>query len=191
MTKEQARKQAREKIERMSAEEREWASGAIADYLSSFEALCRAHNVFIFLGTPLEPDTEEVVGLSLALERTVAVPRIEKDGMHAVVISPFTNFERNGYGILEPVGGHDITDVDVAVVPIAAFDGLNRVGHGKAYYDRFLQDRECLKIGIAFDCQEVSGVDFEAHDISLDMLVTETRVLTKDKQIPNPYGVNK
>ena len=77
MTKEQARKQAREKTVGMSAEEREWASGAIADYLSSVEALVRAHNVFIFLGTQLEPDTEEIVGLSLALERTVAVPRIQ------------------------------------------------------------------------------------------------------------------
>ena len=111
--------------------------------------------------------------------------------MHAVVISPFTNFRRNAYGILEPVGCHDITGIDVAVVPVATFEGLNRVGHGKAYYDKFLQNRECLKIGIAFDCQEVRGVDFEAHDIPLDMLVTESRVITKDTQIPNPYGVKK
>ncbi len=191
MTKEQARKKAKENTLNMSKEEREWASGAIADYLSSIQELVRAHNVFIFLGTELEPDTEEVVGLLLALERTVAVPRIVGDGMHAVVISPFTNFRRNGFGILEPAQGHDILGIDVAVVPVVAFDGLKRVGHGKAYYDRFLAERDCLKIGIAFDCQEVSGVDSEAHDIPLDMLVTETRVIFKDKQISNPYGVKK
>ena len=189
MTKQEARKIARERILKMHDAEKEWASGAITDYISGVEEFCHAHNIFVFLGTDTEPNTEEIVGLGLMLERTVAVPRVEKDGMHAVVISPYTNFRRNKWNILEPVGGHDITDVDVAVIPLAAFEGLCRIGHGKAYYDKFLLEHECFKIGIAFDCQEVSGVEFEPHDIPLDMLITEKRVILEDKQILNPFGV--
>ena len=188
MTKQEARRMARAKILKMHDAEKEWASGAITDYISGVDEFCHAHNIFVFLGTDTEPNTEEIVGLGLMLERTVAVPRIESDGMHAVVISPYTNFRRAYMNILEPVGGHDIIDIDVAVVPLAAFQGLNRVGHGKAYYDKFLAGHECFKIGIAFDCQEVSGVDFDKHDIPLDMLITEKRVIFKDKQVSNPFG---
>ena len=188
MDKPTARKIANEKTHKMTALQREWASGAIADFVSGVDEFCHAHNVFVFLGTEFEPNTEEIVGLVLMLERTVAVPRVEKDGMHAVVISPYTNFRKAYMGILEPVGGHDIVDVDVAVVPMVAFDGLRRVGHGKGYYDKFLSAHDCFKIGIAFDCQEVSGVDFDEFDVPLDMLITEKRVFYKDKQISNPFG---
>ena len=188
MTKQEARKISNERVREMHEVEKEWASGAIVDYLSEFEPFCHAHNLFVFLGTNNEPNTEEIVGLGLMLERTVSVPRVEKNGMHAVCISLYTNFRRAYMNILEPVGGHDIVDIDVAIVPIVAFDGLNRVGHGKGYYDKFLAEHNCLKIGIAFDCQEVSGVDFCSHDVQLDMIVTEKRIISKDRVAKNPYG---
>jgi len=47
------------------------------------------------LGTETEPDTEEIVGLALMLERTVSVPRVHGRDMDAIVISPYTNFKRN------------------------------------------------------------------------------------------------
>ena len=188
MTKEQARKIANENTHKMSQPEREWASGAIADFLSGLGEFSSAHNVFVFMGTEFEPNTEEIAGLALMLERTVAVPRIEKDGMHAIVISPYTNFKRGYMNILEPVSGHDIVDVDVAIVPIVAFDGLKRVGHGKGYYDKFLASRNCLKIGVAFDCQEIRGIEFAGYDVPLDMIVTEKRIITAENTSKNPFG---
>ena len=188
MQKTEARKIAKKQILRLDACEKEWASGAISDYISGVDEFNRAHNVFVFLGTLDEPDTTEIIGLALMLERTVSVPRIEKDGMHAVVISPYTNFVSNKLGILEPVSGHDAIDFDVAVVPVVAFDGVNRVGHGAGCYDKFLSSHDCFKIGIAFDCQEVKGLEFEDFDVPLDMIITEKRVIFKDKQIPNPFG---
>jgi len=187
-TKETARKIANENVKTLTREQRDWASGCIADAISGVREFCLAHNLFVFLGTENEPNTEEIVGLGLMLERTVSVPRVEKDGMHAVVISPFTNFKRTKFGILEPVGGHDITDVDVAVVPIVAFDSLNRAGHGAGYYDKFLSAHDCFKIGIAFDCQEVKDLEVTDLDVPLDMIITEKRIIFADKVQKNPFG---
>ena len=188
MTKAEARQATRKAIAEMSAEDKEWASGAICDALSGIEEFNRAHSVFVFLGTDTEPDTEEIVGLALMLERTVSVPRVKGRDMDAIVISPYTNFKKNKWNILEPVGGRRTYDIDVAVIPLVAFDGLKRVGHGGGYYDRFLSTHECLKIGIAFDCQSVEGLEVEDFDIPLDMLVTEKRIITHSGERKNEFG---
>lgn len=188
MTKAEARLSARSAIARMSEDEKDWASGAICDALSGLNEFSGAHSVFVFLGTDTEPNTEEIVGLALMLERVVAVPRVHGREMNAIAITPYTNFKRNKWNILEPVGGRSIDEIDVAVIPLVAFDGLKRVGHGGGYYDRFLSKHECIKIGIAFDCQSVEGLSVEDFDIPLDILVTEKRVITKDGERVNAFG---
>ncbi|MBD5092351.1 MAG: 5-formyltetrahydrofolate cyclo-ligase [Clostridiales bacterium] len=188
MTKAEARLAAKAAVLKMSSDEKELASGAICDALSGLQEFKGAHSVFVYLGTETEPATDEIVGLALMLERTVAVPRVRGKEMDAVVISPFTNFKTNKWKILEPVGGHTIDDIDVAVIPLVAFDGLKRVGHGGGYYDRFLSTHNCLKIGIAFDCQCVSDLQVEDFDIPLDVLVTEKRIIDGDGEQANIYG---
>lgn len=188
MKKAEARLAAKKAVSKMSSEDKEWASGAICDALSGLEEFKSAHSVFIYLGTDTEPNTEEIVGLALMLERTVAVPRVKGRDMDAIVISPYTNFKNNKWNILEPVGGHATDDIDVAVIPLVAFDGLNRVGHGGGYYDRFLTKHSCLKIGIAFDCQCVSDLQAESFDVPLDILITEKRIINRSGEIRNFYG---
>ena len=169
MDKKSARKIAKTNISKLSAPQKEWASGAIADAISGLEAFKRAHKVFIYLGTESEPDTQEIVGLALMAEKVVCVPRVYGDEMKAIAITPFTNFKTNKWGILEPVGSHSVDDPDLAIVPMVAFDGLNRVGHGKGYYDRFLpRIPRAYKIGICFDFQKTAHVPTDAHDVIMD-----------------------
>ncbi len=175
----------------MSAERREWASDCITDALSGLEAFRRARKPFVFLGTSTEPDTEQTIGLLLALEREVSVPVVKDGAMKAIRITPYTNFRRNKWGILEPVGGGEVYAPDVAVIPLVAFCGLNRVGHGGGFYDRYLAGREIVKIGVAFDCQAVEDADFEDFDISLDALVTEKRIIDADGERINIFGVDQ
>lgn len=75
---------------------------------------------------------------------------------------------------IEPIGVHEINDLDVILIPVVGFHGTNRMGYGKGYYDRYLAKSSALKIGLAFDVQEC---DFEIKktDVKLDMIITETR----------------
>ena len=69
-------------------------------------------------------------------------------------------------------------DLDVVVVPMTGFCGLHRKGYGKGYYDRFLKQAKALKIGVAFDCQEMV-FEKQTHDVDMDLLITETQCRRK------------
>jgi 5-formyltetrahydrofolate cyclo-ligase len=60
-----------------------------------------------------------------------------------------------------------------------AFDKKgNRLGYGAGYYDRFLSSHPHLtRIGIAFACQEVDEIPTDATDASMDIIITDTRII--------------
>lgn len=64
---------------------------------------------------------------------------------------------------------------DVVIVPVLGFDkSNNRLGLGGGYYDRFLATQpQALKIGLAYQDSLLQTVPREAHDIPLDMVITE------------------
>ena len=189
MLKQEARKIARARIAKMSQAEREWASDAIVDAVSSLDLFKKAKKVFVYLGTDTEPDTHEIVGLALAMEKTVAVPRVKGEHMNAIIITPYSNFKTNQWGILEPIKGYALDEIDLAIIPMVAFDGIKRVGHGKGYYDKFLANHKCTKLGLAFECQCVSGLEVDSFDVPLDCLVTEKRIVTLSKKCyENKFG---
>ena len=73
----------------------------------------------------------------------------------------------------------DKGSIGTYIVPGVAFDiNGNRVGWGSGHYDRFLS--ECsgaVKIGLAYDFQVIDRLEPEAHDVKMDFIVTEKRVI--------------
>ncbi|EEX10055.1 5-formyltetrahydrofolate cyclo-ligase [Ruegeria lacuscaerulensis ITI-1157] len=77
----------------------------------------------------------------------------------------------------------DYFDPEILIVPLVAFDARGgRLGYGGGFYDRTLERlrarRPTLAIGFAFDAQEAQELPLEPTDQPLDMVVTETRVLS-------------
>lgn len=65
---------------------------------------------------------------------------------------------------------------DLIIVPCLAFDKDNfRLGWGGGFYDRFLAEQlHALKIGVCFQNGFIpAGVPREAHDISLDVIISD------------------
>jgi 5-formyltetrahydrofolate cyclo-ligase len=86
------------------------------------------------------------------------------------------------FGILEPEGAAvPACRLEVILVPMVAFCGLHRMGHGAGYYDRYLQNSSALKIGLAFDEQQA---DFKASswDVDMDVVITPTRVIESGEE---------
>ena len=86
------------------------------------------------------------------------------------------------FGIGEPTGRRFAAydTIDVAVVPGLAFDAAgNRLGYGQGTYDRLLGalPRGCRKIGLCFEAQLAPAVPTEPHDIPMDFLLTENRLI--------------
>jgi len=65
----------------------------------------------------------------------------------------------------------------VVLVPGIAFSFRGeRIGYGGGYFDRFLAHFHGCKIGLAFDLQMTESIPSEAHDIPMDIIVTEAAV---------------
>ncbi len=64
---------------------------------------------------------------------------------------------------------------DVIIIPMLGFDRqCRRLGRGAGWYDRLLaQQPQAMKIGLGLDVQRLDSVSTEAHDIPLDMIITE------------------
>ena len=76
-------------------------------------------------------------------------------------------------------------ELDLLLVPLVAFDAYGRrLGHGRGYYDRMLSRCPGLKVGVAFEVQRMTAVPTEAHDVGLDLVVTEARVYHPGKGPP-------
>jgi len=87
----------------------------------------------------------------------------------------------NAQGILEPKADAPPADIDVMLVPLVAFDRAHRrLGCGGGYYDRTIKELRNRKtfraIGIGFSIQETESVPVEAHDVALDLIVTDKGV---------------
>ena len=84
---------------------------------------------------------------------------------------------KEGYkGILEPEGNtesYEYAPEEAAncllLMPGSVFDPLgNRMGYGGGFYDRYLADREALRlrsIAVGFRCQQVESVPVEETDV--------------------------
>ncbi len=84
--------------------------------------------------------------------------------------------------VIMPVyNGENIASLDsieLVIVPGIVFDIKGyRVGHGLGYYDKFLKKTNAKKIGLAFEFQVVSEISYEEHDIKMDKIVTEDRII--------------
>lgn len=74
---------------------------------------------------------------------------------------------------------------EIVILPLVAWDMLgNRLGYGGGFYDRTLEGLRAggavLAIGFAFDEQETADLPIEPTDQPLDLMITQSRVLTFD-----------
>ncbi len=108
----------------------------------------------------------------------------------------------------EPIGLElSAHELDALIIPLVGFDQSGaRLGMGGGFYDTTLArtgtetetetetnananakakaKAKLIKIGWAFDIQELSKVPTEAHDVILDYVVTPTRVIRSSSSAP-------
>ncbi len=133
--------------------------------------------VSLYMSAFGEVDTSFIIKTALNLNKTVAVPVIDKDDIN---LSLYTEeLTAGAYGISEPARRIYVNpnDVDLFLVPGIAFDKSgNRIGFGKGYYDRLLEGAKGVKVGCMYDFQLVDIIPAEKTDIKMDYLVCESQV---------------
>lgn len=132
--------------------------------------------VYRAIGSELDADA-----LSMALVRAgraLCLPVvIERDApMIFRRWSPGEPLELDEAGVPAPLPLAAIVDPDLILTPLLAFDGRGgRLGQGGGYYDRtFAALPDAVRVGLAYDGQQVEHLPLEPHDIRLHGVLTET-----------------
>lgn len=78
----------------------------------------------------------------------------------------------------EPEEGAKEEKPEVVIVPGVAFsrDG-HRLGRGKGFYDRYLENKDIIKIGVCFHEQLLVDVPYEEHDIRMDYVISSKEIV--------------
>jgi 5-formyltetrahydrofolate cyclo-ligase len=142
--------------------------------------LWRARIVSAFHPLRDEPDTLILLDALAKGGFTTALPLVAGRGSSLIFRSwrPGEPTRAGSMSIREPLGDAPVVDPDLLFVPLACFDRRgHRLGYGAGYYDRTLARLRATKplhaVGVAYGVCEVPAVPYEAHDQTLDAVVTE------------------
>ena len=184
-TKETLRKRIVLLRECMTSAEREKASYYIFDRFFKLPEYQTAETVFAFAGFGTEVSTLNSVFKMINSGKRVALPKVlDEKHMEFYEIRKISDIKKSGLGIPEPCGDLPLANYkpDMMLLPGSAFDrDFNRLGYGRAYFDRYLLDkgfeRFVWKIALSFACQIVGHVPTDETDVPVDMIITENEVI--------------
>jgi 5-formyltetrahydrofolate cyclo-ligase len=167
--------------ERLARSRRVWER--VAD-LSCYQ---RAHMVLSYMAFDHEVLTDGLMQQAMASGKQLVLPMVlgERQDMALYAIEDLGRDVAPGYrGILEPQSRRTRTVppeiLDLAFIPGVAFDLRGgRLGFGAGFYDRLLSrlPRGIPTVGLAFDFQVIPRLPFQSHDMLLEAIVTEHRVI--------------
>jgi 5-formyltetrahydrofolate cyclo-ligase len=130
-----------------------------------------------------EVETAQVLHAALASAKVVLFPAVCPGGLEFRRILNPAAMRRGHFGIPEPDAAcpvHSPEEADLIVVPGVAFDlSGRRIGYGKGYYDNALHrlERKGRLVGFCYDFQLVEEIAGEPHDVRMDLIITERRVI--------------
>ena len=141
-----------------------------------------AQNYHFFIGSDAKKEiiTKPLIEILLKAGRSVFVPKVDDlNTLKTHQIFSLNDLATGAYGIEEPqTPVIDRVDYDCLIIPMLAGDLKgNRIGYGKGYYDRFLSNVNGSKVGLVYDSCLVDEFESEKHDIPLDMIITENRII--------------
>lgn len=165
-------------------------SKVIIDKLIKTPQFTTSKYIMSYIDFRNEVKTRNLISLCFKKGKKVVVPVIiKKNGIkREMAVSEIYNINTDmvygPYGILQPsMQKLEVVNpkiLDLIVVPGIAFDiEHNRLGFGKGYYDKFLKSisSNSFKVGIAYEMQIYTKLPVESHDIKMDAIITEERII--------------
>lgn len=191
MTKQQLRKQFSEKRQALEYDTWQENSQAICQNFFTYFDLGDIKKLHIFL--PILKQNEINTWLIIQQifrsypEITLVTSKsdFKTSSMESYLLEADTKTVENRWGIPEPVAAVKCPDdtIDMILMPLLGFDQRGyRVGYGKGFYDRFLQQRcrtEIIKIGLS-QFEPVNEIDdVNEYDVKMNYCVTNRQVWSR------------
>jgi len=184
MNKTEIRKMVKEKLQHIPSDLYHKWSREIATSLFSLDDWKNAATIAVTISRGKEVETRAIIQEGWKQGKRIVVPKCDSisRGMTFRILESFDQLEVVYYGLEEPkeaeteaVSAHEI---NIMLVPGLAYNQKGyRVGFGGGYYDRFLSKYEGKTAALAFEVQLVEELPIEDHDIAVDTIITNERVI--------------
>lgn len=181
-------------IRSMPTRERERADQLVSRRIAALPAWRATRIVLLYHALPDEVSVNAAILDALAVRKQVYLPRISGTEMEFLRVETNADLERmtrHRFGMLEPEAGAErwyrvgLEEPAVIVCPGRAFDTYGyRLGRGGGFYDRFLASipaparARLLVVGACYETQVVDSVPRDAHDLRMDVVATDERLIT-------------
>lgn len=156
-------------------------SKKIIENLITLSEYKQTNTIMPYLSLDFEVDTKEFIKDELSKNnKTIIVPFVEGNDIQISRLNDFEDLKQGKFNVLEPIKKESHQgNIDLILIPGVAFDKKgSRIGFGKGFYDRFLEkNKDSLKVALAFEEQIVDLIPAEQHDIPVDMIITEKRIM--------------
>jgi 5-formyltetrahydrofolate cyclo-ligase len=174
-------------IAALDPQERQAQESALVDAFLALPGWAEARTVLLYVSAfPEELRTAPFLSMSYDAGKRLILPRVDRAEWRLrlhLVSDPTSQLTPGTLGILEPLA--DLPEVPVhavdwALIPGVAFDRRGyRLGRGAGHYDRLLPGMrpDCLCWALCLDCQLVTGLPVEPHDIAMDGVTASSRTV--------------
>jgi 5-formyltetrahydrofolate cyclo-ligase len=145
-----------------------------------------ANIIGVYFPIGSEVRTEHIIHTALNDQKVVLLPKTRSDkiAFSRVFRADFRDNKlvQGKFRTLEPPRSlyHPQENIDLLIVPGIAFDKCGyRIGYGRGYYDRFIEENEFrFSIGLGFQFQVLNGtLPCSGFDQRLDAIATERNML--------------
>ena len=160
-------------------------SNQIKKRLFESDEFKEATTILFYVSYDNEVYTHDMIKECLSDDKLIVVPISDKENKILILskLESWDDLNIGAYSILEPeketIKEVSIDDIELIIVPGVAFDEHgHRIGQGMGYYDRLLRNStKALHVGLAFEFQIVDEIPKNKHDIPVDKIVTEKRII--------------
>lgn len=157
---------------------------AIITKLLSLSIFSYAYKILLYASFKSEVDTTNLIKYCLSQGKHVVLPKVDagKKLLMLYEIKDISELNRGYMSIPEPNANNDrlmsVNEMDIIIVPCVAFDAhCNRLGYGKGFYDRLLTQTDSNIVGLAYEEQMETSLPVGQHDIKMDIIVTDERII--------------
>ncbi|MDG3074256.1 5-formyltetrahydrofolate cyclo-ligase [Bacillus halotolerans] len=183
--KSQLRKKTIETLSVISNEELSKKTARINEHLFSLQGWQNASTIAVTISRGLEVPTRPIIEKAWGEGKEVCIPKCDPDTkrMQFRTFQADDQLETVYAGLQEPMieKTNEViqSQIDLMIVPGVCFDADGyRIGFGGGYYDRYLSDYKGNTVSLLLECQLYDHVPHLSHDIPVQMLVTEDRIIS-------------
>ena len=176
---------------RNALENKDELSRHIVNQFMNLPEYTSAKSVLFYVDVRSEVRTRQALPDALESGKTIVIPWCTEtvelalfhlESMDELAIGMYKILEPKPELRLLPEKKVDPKAFDLIMVPGVAFDRRGaRMGHGKGYYDKMLENArpETPLIALAFECQLFPEIPVAPHDVFMNKIITEKAIYLK------------